>query len=222
MCIAVLKRCRIFHGLTDAEIEAALGRTPHTTQIFEKDEPVFRLMDAANRVGVVLSGRVQAQKIFPSGGQVNVSVRGAGDLIGPAATFSKQRRYPCEIVALERTEILMIEREAVIALLQSDGRIMTSFLSELASATFLLQQRLELLSYNAIHQKIAFYLELHRMQTGSVRVPIPDSMTKWALMMNVSRPSLHRELKKLEEQGIVRYRPPMIEILDSDALQAML
>ena len=116
----------------------------------------------------------------------------------------------------------MIEREAVIALLQSDGRIMTSFLSELASATFLLQQRLELLSYNAIHQKIAFYLELHRMQTCSVRVPIPDSMTKWALMMNVSRPSLHRELKKMEEQGIVRYRPPMIEILDSDALQAML
>ena len=222
MCISVLKRSHQFRGLSDPEIESVLGRTPHATQIFEKDEPVFRLMDAADRVGVILYGRVQAQKIFPNGGQVNVSVRTAGDLIGPAATFSAQRRYPCEIIALEHTEVLMIERNAVITLLQSDGRIMANFLSELASATFLLQQRLELLSYNAIHQKIAFYLEMHRMQTGSHRVPIPESMTKWALMMNVSRPSLHRELKKLEEQGAVRYAPPFVEILDAGALQEML
>ena len=222
MCISVLKRCHLFRGLSDSEIESVLGRTPHATQIFEKDEPVFRLMDAADRVGVILEGRVQAQKIFPNGGQVNVSVRAAGELIGPAATFSAQGRYPCEIIALERTEVLMIGRDAVIALLQADGRIMANFLSELASATFLLQQRLELLSYNAIHQKIAFYLLLHFMQTGSRRVPIPESMTKWALMMNVSRPSLHRELKKMETQGAVRYAPPVIEILNPDALQKML
>ena len=64
MCISVLKRCHLFRGLSDSEIESVLGRTPHATQIFEKDEPVFRLMDAADRVGVILNGRVQAQKIF--------------------------------------------------------------------------------------------------------------------------------------------------------------
>ena len=222
MYMDVLKRCHLFQGLADTEIENALGRTPHTTRVFEKDEPVFRLMDTADHIVIVLNGRVQAQKIFPNGGQLNVSVRATGELIGPAAMFSEQRHYPCEIIALEHTEVLLIEREAVIALLRSDGQIMTNFLSVLASTTFLLQQRLELLSYNAIQQKIAFYLEMHRMRTGSLRVSIPDTMTKWALMMNVSRTSLHRELKKMEAQAIVRYDPPVIEILDSDALQEML
>ena len=48
------------------------------------------------------------------------------------------------------------------------------------------------------------------------------SMTKWALTLNVSRPSLHRELRKLEAMGFVRYRPPDIEILDAEGLRSTL
>ena len=40
--------------------------------------------------------------------------------------------------------------------------------------------------------------------------------------MNVSRPSLHRELRKLEETGIIAYAPPVITIIDADALQDVL
>ena len=47
-------------------------------------------------------------------------------------------------------------------------------------------------------------------------------MSEWALSMNVSRPSLHRELKKLENDGVLVYAPPFIEILDKDALQDVL
>ena len=40
--------------------------------------------------------------------------------------------------------------------------------------------------------------------------------------MNVSRSSLHRELKKLEMDGIITYDPPTIEIHDNEALQNVL
>ena len=42
------------------------------------------------------------------------------------------------------------------------------------------------------------------------------------MQMNVSRPSLHRELKRLEEQSVIAYAPPVIEILDPEALQEIL
>ena len=42
------------------------------------------------------------------------------------------------------------------------------------------------------------------------------------MLMNVSRPSLHRELRKLEEAVIIAYVPPMITIIDADALQNVL
>ena len=63
---------------------------------------------------------------------------------------------------------------------------------------------------------------MYERQTGKTAFPIPDSITKWAMQMNVSRPSLHRELKKLEADGIIRYAPPVVEIIDRDALQDVL
>jgi DNA-binding Lrp family transcriptional regulator len=40
--------------------------------------------------------------------------------------------------------------------------------------------------------------------------------------MNVSRPSLHRELRKLEAEGIISYAPPLIKINDFEALEEVL
>jgi len=42
------------------------------------------------------------------------------------------------------------------------------------------------------------------------------------MLMNVSRPSLHRELKRLEQQGIIAYSSTVIMIHDEEALQEVL
>lgn len=101
-------------------------------------------------------------------------------------------------------------------------KILENFTRELASAAYMLQQRLELFSYNGIAQKAAFWLLTRARQTGKDQVPVPGSVSKWALLLNVSRPSLHRELKRLEEEGMISYSPPVIKILDAKALQNVL
>ena len=102
------------------------------------------------------------------------------------------------------------------------GSLQCVFSSLIASATYMLQQRLELLSYSGIAQKAAFWLLMQIRQTGKTAVKIPDSMSKWAMIMNVSRPSLHREMKKLEKDGIIRYTGKIIEVLNPDELQSVL
>jgi CRP-like cAMP-binding protein len=86
----------------------------------------------------------------------------------------------------------------------------------------MLQQRLELLSYSGIAQKAAFYLLIKSRQSGKNVVRIPGTVTSWAMSMNVSRPSLHRELRKLEAEGIISYTPPIIKINDFEALMEVL
>lgn len=97
-----------------------------------------------------------------------------------------------------------------------------NFTTEISNATFMLQQRLELLSYNGIAQKAAFWLLMQARQTGKDVVKIPESVSKWAMIMNVSRPSLHRELKRLEDEQIISYDPPSVTILSIDDLQNVL
>ena len=222
MDYTVLENSALFSGIPTKELCNDLNTVPHHIQRYDKGETIFHLMENANRIGIILEGNAQVQKPFPNGSQINVSVRKAGELIGPAAVFSKSQKYPCDVVALDSATILFFQREDILLLLQKDLRIMKNFISELATASFMLQQRLELLSYNGIAQKAAFYLLIQARQSGKNVIKIPGSVSNWAMIMNVSRSSLHRELKKLEADGLIAYTPPVIEIHDFDALQNVL
>ena len=222
MDYSVLEKSILFSGLTAKTIREVLEAVPHHIQCYEKDETIFHFMENAARLGIILEGRVDAQKPFPNGSQINVSVRNAGEMIGPAAVFSRRQKYPCDVVALEPATIMMFRKEDILLLLQKDSQVLKNFMAELATAAYMLQQRLELLSYSGIAQKAAFYLLMQHRQTGNASVQIPDSVSKWAMTMNVSRPSLHRELKKLEKQGFIHCSTHTIEILDAIGLQSVL
>jgi len=179
-------------------------------------------MEEADTIGIILEGCVQAQKTFPNGSLVNVTTIKPGAMIGPAAVFSADHKYPCDIISLETTSIMMFKKEDMIALMQMNKHILQNYLIEIASATFMLQQRLELFSYSGIAQKAAFYLLTQERKTGTNHIIIPGNFSKWSLSMNVSRTSLHREIKRMENSGIILYAPPEIEILDIEALHNIL
>lgn len=222
MDYSVLEKSSLFAHMTAAELRKILEETPHHIQCYDKGETILHLMEPAEKIGIILEGRVEAQKSFPNGSQVNVSVRVPGDMIGPAAVFSRNQKYPCDIVSLEPVTVMMFRRDDLLGLLQKDVKILENFTRELASAAYMLQQRLELFSYNGIAQKAAFWLLTRARQTGKDKVPVPGSVSKWALLLNVSRPSLHRELKRMEADGMISYSPPVIKILDAKALQNVL
>lgn len=222
MDYSVLEKSSLFKSIPVKELREDLEAVPHHIQCYDKEETILHIMDDATKIGIILEGRALAQKTFPNGSQVNVTVRVPGDMIGPAAVFSAGRRYPCDVVALEPATIMMFHREDILSLMQKDIRILENFTTEIASATYMLQQRLELMSYSGIAQKAAFYLLMKQRDLDSDKIPVPESITKWSMLMNVSRPSLHRELKHLEIDGIIKYDSHIIEILDSNRLQDVL
>lgn len=222
MNLAVLEKSSIFKGIPAERLQEILKTVRNQIQRYEKGEIIFGLLDEAAKIGIILEGHVEAQKSFPNGSQVNVSVRGPGEMIGPAAVFSRNRRYPCDIVALESVTVMMLQKADLLTLMQKDMRVLENFSEEIASSTYMLQQRLELFSYSGIAQKAAFWLLMQARQTNSSKVSIPESVSKWAMLMNVSRPSLHRELKRLESEGIISYASPTITIRNPDALQEVL
>ena len=218
MDLSILCKSDLFHGVSADDLRGLLEEFPHQIKSYEKGETIFHLMENASRVAVVLDGKVEAQKPFPNGKQVNVSVWVPGETIGPAPVFAKAHRFPCDIVASTPATVVMFRREDLVRMMQKNLCVLENLTTEIATSTYMLQQRLELLSYSGIAQKAGFWLLMQARQTGKDTIKIPGSVSKWAMMLNVSRPSLHRELKKLEERGIIAYDPSAIKILDQDAL----
>ena len=67
----------------------------------------------------------------------------------------------------------------------------------------MLQQRLELLSYSGIAQKAAFYLLMQQRQTGSAVIPIPDSVSKWAMSMKLQELFYHGAAVAVNDDGAI-------------------
>ena len=131
MDYSVLKKSALFQGVPAKDLQIYLEETPHHIQCYDKEETIFHLMDPASRIGIILEGRAEAQKAFPNGSQVNVSVRCPGEMIGPAAVFSKSQRYPCDIIALEPTTLMVFRKEDLLSLMQKNVQILQNFTTEI-------------------------------------------------------------------------------------------
>ena len=222
MDCSVLAKCALFRNISEEDLSKLLQGFECNVRTFEKGETVFRFMNRAESVGIVLEGSIAGIKPFPDGSEMSVTLRKQGDLLGQAAAFSAMRRYPCDLIAHERSSVLILRREELLALMRKDARVMESFITGIASVTYMLQRRLELTGFKGIAQKAAFWLLMKSEETGQKKVMIPGSVSNWASVMNVSRPSLHRELRKMEENGLISYALPEIEILDPQGLRDLL
>ena len=67
MNYSVLEKSSLFSGVPARELRGALESVPHHIVCYDKGETVFHLMEDADGIGIILEGRVQAQKPFPNG-----------------------------------------------------------------------------------------------------------------------------------------------------------
>lgn len=217
-----LTKSGLFHGLNDEEIQALLHDVHPVEKHYARHEVVFYLEDLADRIGIILRGEILVSKIFESGKLVRMTVKNKGDMIGEAACFSYGKTYPCQLSAEKDADVLIFTRDDMKKILQADDRVLQNFLSELAGQTYFLQRKVELLSYKGTDQKLAFFLLTQSKSRNSKMIPIPGSIVKMSLIMNVSRTTLHREIRNLEENGLIRYQNKIIEIRDSQGLRELL
>ena len=62
MDYSTLENSSLFQGIPAKDLRDDLEKIPHPIQCYEKGETVFRLLESADRIGIVLEGHVQAQK----------------------------------------------------------------------------------------------------------------------------------------------------------------
>lgn len=214
--------CRLFRNVEEDELAALLEKADGNIHRYRKGEVIINLADFADRIGIILRGRVSVQKIFESGSIVQVTTKQAGEMIGEAASFSHAQMYPCELIAETDTEMYILTRVNMLEMLSSHPVVLENFVTELATQAFMLQNRIEILSYKGTDQRLACFLLRRMNATGKDRIPLPGTMVRLAQMLNVSRTTLHRELKLLEENGVLQYKDKMIEVLDPAALERLL
>lgn len=209
----------LFKSIEKSKIPKILKTIPYTVKSYKKDEVIAVEGEDCHSLGIILEGRVEIHKPFPSGKVVTINHFSPGNVFGEALVFSDQHLYPATVISSEPAKILYIQRQDIIRLMSYDERIIDNFMRVLSNRILMLSDRITNLSYDTLRKKIANALLFQYNKQKSKTIILPYSRKKMAELLNIPRPSLSRELIKMQEEGIITFHRNKVEILDLKSLE---
>lgn len=206
-----LSESPVFAGIPLEERASLIADAKGMLRRYPGGSLVRRAGDGLDFCPVVVSGRVQAS--LPQGGLDRiVSLFGPGDSFAEAVA-SSLRRCPVDIRALEDTVLLCIPAAGLRACSHAwASTLHGNLMSEMSKKVLVLSRSLAVLSEPRLSDRVLAYLDtLPRNADGSVTVPF--GRREWAACLRVADKSLIRELKVMQDDGVIEVDGRTVRVL---------
>ena len=213
-----INQCRLFRGMETSEATRLVTSTSARVVTFSADQVVAMEGDECLQISIILEGRVAILKTYGSGKSVTVTTMSPGDTFGEVMVYTS-RPLPSTIVSQTDVELLQIPGEDVIHLCQINPRFLENMMSLLADKVWMLNEKLKLLSYGSIRQKVTSILLDTAQEQKTTDLVVNDSRQQLADRLGIPRPSLSRELVRMRQEGLIDFWKSHIRLLDVEALE---
>lgn len=214
----VLQSCLLFNGKSVEEIHALLKPIPYTIRSCNKNELVVSEGETADKIGIVLSGRVEIQKISHNGNTVTITRLGEGQTFGEAVLFRKDNVFPATVIAPDSCLVMFISKQALLKLFTADTDILSRYMENISERLVMVNRRMEILSAGTLRRRIVLYLLEQASHQSSDIVKLPFGRKEWAEHLNTTRPSLSREISVLRDMGWISFKGSIIRLLDREQM----
>ena len=220
--LPLLQSTTLFSGLSAEELQALLTRLGAVERSFGRGEVLVLAGAPSRRVGVVLSGELEAYRPGPEGARVPITRVEPGGVFGDVLGGSSLAS-PVTVLAATACEVLLVPYEQ---LLLSDGspahqRVLQNLVRTISDKYFLLSRRVDLLVLKSLRAKVCAYLLNESERAGSLTFSIPFSRVQLADYLNCDRSALSRELSLMQKDGLLDTFKSSFKLLDPDALKQM-
>lgn len=194
----------LFNGLERENLTQLLEREAFI-QSFTKGQIIYLQNEKANTMDIILDGKVIVQNIDENGNVLSIVSLGKGDMLGGNLIFSNRNEYPMTLIAKTDTKLLRMKKDMVLNLCQMDKDFLVNLLELLSDKALVLTTKIHSLARKSIREKIMDFLQLEINRQGSRTIILTLSKKELADRFGIERPSLQRELKKMEDEGLIEY-----------------
>lgn len=215
-----LKKTSVFSSLSDSELDEVAPLM--TRRCLGGDTVIFHENDPASAFYIVRFGRVKIYTISREGREQILAILGSGQIFGDVPVFDGGP-YPASAATMADSEIYLIKSQDFQELLRRYPEIALKVIRVLGQR---LRQSMELvrdLSFKQVPHRLAgLLLKLardHGKDTGEgTRVDLAMSRQSIADTIGTSRETVTRELKKMEQAGIISVNRRVVRITDLERL----
>ena len=222
MNLSSLLKTPLFRSLDEAELERIFAELKVTETRFKKGEILARQDEPANRLIILLTGSVKGEMTDASGRVAKVEDIEAPSPLAILFLFGGNNRFPVQATALEDGTAIVILRQSVLRMLSMNETLLKNYLDISADFASRLSRKLHFMSFRTIRQKLAVYLLGLSKEQGSDTVTLDKPKSALAEYFGVARPSLEREITRMEEEGLISSVRRMITITDKPQLRKLM
>lgn len=217
-----LKKNHIFSEISEEDIEAIIAAQNYSVEEYHKDQVMFQESDPCYDIGLIIDGCVQIERIYQSGNRIVMKKLYEGDVFGEALIFSSESFYPATVIARSYCRVVFVNKKDIIALCTTNAKVLENFITLLSDKVIMLNERLRSTALKTVSHKVADYILEKCKKSQSNIITLKETKEDIAAFMGIPRPSLSRELLKLQEEGLIVFDRHTIRILDLDKLEEKL
>ncbi|MCJ8322408.1 MAG: Crp/Fnr family transcriptional regulator [Rhizobiales bacterium] len=119
---------------------------------FQKSETIFRQYDETCGLYFVISGKVSLKRHSPNGDEIIIHNAGKNETFAEAALFSKE--YHCDATAIETTQLVLINKAAVLAQMASNPIFAMNLSAQFARQIQIYRRRLEIQAIQSADERV--------------------------------------------------------------------
>jgi len=220
--LETIKSTQLFLGIPGEEILVMLENMRPKIGKYAKNDIIKSIGASFKSIGLVLEGEVNVVKENAAGATIHMAFLQKGDIFGEMLIFTNEEDYPATILAKTDCEILFIPKESILSDCQNYCNAHRVFINNLlamiSQRAMLLNKKLEYMSIKSIKAKVATYLleEYKKHKTKSFTLHLKRG--ELAQFLNVSRPSMSREMAKMRDEGVIDFHLNAFKVLDFEKL----
>ncbi|GEQ22135.1 Crp/Fnr family transcriptional regulator [Clostridium butyricum] len=208
--IDIIKCVPILKPVTDIELLVSQGQIK--IKKYAKGETLYNQGCLCNSLDIVVTGSLTAYSLTESGSSTIMFEFKKDSIIGANLLFATNNIYPLNIYCSSECSLIHIEKTAVEILLHNYDFVM-SYVRSLSQNSLELNHKIAMFSRKTLRQNIYEYLLQQSIAQHSQTVYLPFSKKEFADYLGVQRPSLFREIKKMQLDGIISIDNRKITIL---------
>ncbi len=174
----------------------------YTIKSYTKGDIIKIEGDICESVGLIIEGKISIYNSTYLGDTFIISTLNEYDFFGDNLVFSENNTYPGNIVSITNTKICFIKQKDFLNSLSNNIILLNEYLKYSSKKFILMQERMKVISQPSLSNKILYYIDIQSKKTKSNYILI-NSISDLAIYLNVTRPSLSRELNKLIKNNYI-------------------
>ncbi len=221
----LLKKNKLFYNFEDKEINQIFDCLHGHINKYSRGRVVAEIGQPVEEIGILLSGAAVKFIKKPNGELENCGELFAGDMFGEVEGYSGDRTYNSSVVIAEEATVLYISVATIVKQCSNNcpchQKLLENTLSCLAERIDTINKDTKYLKIKSMRGKISKLFYDKYLAQGTETIHLGFNRNEMAEYLNVSRPSMSREMIAMREDGIISFRKDEIVIHNVDELQRL-